>query len=279
MKTIFKLIPLMLLFCIPDFSYGVGGISNSKVIVPSTDTVPKNRLEVEPFFSFTKIDDAFNSKNYGFGSRFTYGFLDSLEAGFNLNYLQIEDSDIQDSNADFGNIEAGVKYRFIDQSKNFRILILNEARDAWLKYDDLENTPRTVMVCETCYQKQIFKIHCWICKRSMANFGFYLDENREACNYCLSLPEFYKTIVKANVNPRPESYQEFKQGIREIDLELGVEVIGKYMIYNSLQNPNFKKQYFEDFLTATKINQSGYQWDYVQNVMIFVQNCMKQNII
>ncbi len=119
MKTIFKLIPLMLLFCIPDFSYGVGGISNSKVIVPSTDTVPKNRLEVEPFFSFTKIDDAINSKNYGFGNRFTYGFLESLEAGFNLNYLQIEDSDIQDSNTDFGNIEAGVKYRFIDQSKNF----------------------------------------------------------------------------------------------------------------------------------------------------------------
>ncbi len=104
MKTIFKLIPLMLLFCIPDFSYGVGGISNSKVIVPSTDTVPKNRLEVEPLFSFTKIDDAINSKNYGFGNRFTYGFLESLEAGFNLNYLQIEDSDIQDSNADFGNI-------------------------------------------------------------------------------------------------------------------------------------------------------------------------------
>ena len=74
MKTIFKLIPLILLFCIPDFSYGVGGISNSKVIVPSTDTVPKNRLEVEPFFSFTKIDDAINSKDYGFGNRFTYEY-------------------------------------------------------------------------------------------------------------------------------------------------------------------------------------------------------------
>ncbi|NIP39057.1 MAG: hypothetical protein GWO07_10205 [Candidatus Dadabacteria bacterium] len=118
MKTIFKLIPIMLIFCIPDLLYGVGGISNSKVIVPSTDTVPKNRFEFEPFFSFTAVDDPADSRSYGFGARFTYGFLDNLEAGFNLNYLEIEDSDIQDSTSDFGNIEAGLKYRLIDQSDN-----------------------------------------------------------------------------------------------------------------------------------------------------------------
>jgi hypothetical protein len=111
--------PILFLFCIPDISYGVGGISNSKVIVPSTDTVPKSRFEVEPFFSFSSTDDSVDSKNYGFGSRFTYGFLENLESGFNLNYLQIEDSNIQNSNSDFGNIEAGIKYRFIDQNQNF----------------------------------------------------------------------------------------------------------------------------------------------------------------
>ena len=119
MKTIFKMLPILLLFCIPDFTYGVGGISNSKVIVPSTDTVPKNRFEFEPFFSFTAVDDPIDSRNYGFSARFTYGFLDNLEAGFNLNYLEIEDSDIQDPSSDFGNIEAGIKYRLIDQGKHF----------------------------------------------------------------------------------------------------------------------------------------------------------------
>ena len=126
MKSIIKLIPILLIFCIPDYSFGVGGISNSKVIVPSTDTVPKNRIEIEPFFSIAATDDPIDSRNYGFGIRFTYGFLDNLEAGFNLNYLQIEDSDIQDSNSDFGNIEAGVKYRLLDQNKNFPFSVAYE---------------------------------------------------------------------------------------------------------------------------------------------------------
>ncbi len=119
MIKLIKTIPILLMLFIPEISYGVGGISNSKVIVPSTDTVPKNRFEIEPFFSITSTDDSIDTKNYGFGARFTYGLLDNLEAGFNLNYLEIEDSDIQDTSSDFGNIEAGVKYRLIDQSDNF----------------------------------------------------------------------------------------------------------------------------------------------------------------
>ncbi|NIS10048.1 MAG: hypothetical protein GWO07_15145 [Candidatus Dadabacteria bacterium] len=119
MKKFIIALPILFLLCMPNISYGVGGISNSKVIVPSADTVPKNRFEFEPFFGFTAVDDSADSRSYGFGSRFTYGFLDNLEAGFNLNYLEIEDSDIQDSNSDFGNIEAGVKYRLVDQSESF----------------------------------------------------------------------------------------------------------------------------------------------------------------
>ena len=96
----------------------VGGISNSKIIVPSTDTVPKKHIEIEPFFSYTCSDDTEDSETYGFGSRFTLGILDNLEAGFNLNYLSIEDSDNDDSEYDFGNLETGLKYRIFDQSES-----------------------------------------------------------------------------------------------------------------------------------------------------------------
>lgn len=119
MKRFIRFLFVTILFLTPELSYGVGGISNSKVIVPSTETVPKHHVEIEPYASFTKLDDSIDSKDFTFGSRFTYGFLDNVEAGFNLNFLEIEDSDIQDSNSDFGNIEAGIKYRFINQDDNY----------------------------------------------------------------------------------------------------------------------------------------------------------------
>ena len=39
-------------------AHGVDGISNSKVVFPNTGPVEKGRLEVEPFFQFTSVDDA-----------------------------------------------------------------------------------------------------------------------------------------------------------------------------------------------------------------------------
>ena len=97
----------------------VGGISNSKVIVPSTETVPKRHLEFEPFFSFEFVDDKDNTFRLGGGARFTLGILENLEAGVNVNYLNHENSDLLDQVNDFGDIEAGVKYRFLDQGQKY----------------------------------------------------------------------------------------------------------------------------------------------------------------
>lgn len=108
----------MILLISPLKSHAVGGISNSKIIVPSTDTVPKNHIEIEPFFNFSRTDDALDSVSLGFGSRFTLGVLNNLEAGFNLNYLEIEDTDDTDTEYDFGNIEVGLKCRLIDQNES-----------------------------------------------------------------------------------------------------------------------------------------------------------------
>lgn len=109
------LISVGFLLISPSKSNAVGGISNSKIIVPSTDTVPQKRIEIEPFFSFSRTDDAVDTQNFGFGSRFTLGVLNNLEAGLNLNYLAIEVSDDSDARYDFGNIETGLKYRLFDQ--------------------------------------------------------------------------------------------------------------------------------------------------------------------
>ena len=74
----------------------VGGISNSKVVVPSAETVPKKHVEFEPFFSFEFVDDRDNTFRLGGGARITLGILDNLEAGVNINYLNHENSDIID---------------------------------------------------------------------------------------------------------------------------------------------------------------------------------------
>jgi len=100
-----------------DRVFAVGGISNSKVVVPSAETVPKKHVELEPFFSFEFVDDRDNTFRLGAGARVTLGILDNLEAGVNINYLNHENSDLIDQVNDFGDIEAGVKYRFIDQGE------------------------------------------------------------------------------------------------------------------------------------------------------------------
>ena len=99
--------------------YAVGGISNSKVIVPSAETVPQKQVEVEPFFSFEFVDDRGNTFRFGGGVRFTVGLLNNLEIGANVNYLNHENSDLTDQVNDFGDIEAGLKYRFLDQGEKY----------------------------------------------------------------------------------------------------------------------------------------------------------------
>ena len=102
-----------------DYAFAVGGISNTKVIVPSAESIPKKHLEIEPFFGLVFVDDEDNSVGLDAGSRLTFGVLDNLEAGANIGYLSIADSDIMDTEADFGNIEAGMKFRFIEEGANF----------------------------------------------------------------------------------------------------------------------------------------------------------------
>ena len=106
---------LLVLICTPAESFAVGGISNSKVIVPSTDTVPKKKIEIEPFASFLFADDENNTKTYDLGMRATYGLLDTVEFGASFFFVTFEDDDLINTDASFGNIEPGVKWRFLEQ--------------------------------------------------------------------------------------------------------------------------------------------------------------------
>ena len=102
-----------------DTARAVGGISNSKVVVPSAETVPRGRFEIEPFFGFEFVDDGHNTTRFGGGVRLTLGVLHNLEIGVNINYLDLEDADLIERNSDFGEIEAGLKLRLLDESENF----------------------------------------------------------------------------------------------------------------------------------------------------------------
>lgn len=111
------IIPMAILvhfFTVASESLAVGGISGSKLVVPETATVPKGHIEAEPFFSLEFIDDGDGTVRFGGGLRVTPGLLDNLEAGVNLNYLDVEDSGLIESETNFGDIEAGLKFRFLD---------------------------------------------------------------------------------------------------------------------------------------------------------------------
>ena len=103
-----------LLFNIEDV-FAVGGLSNTKVVVPSVETVPKNRIEIEPFFNYLFVDDDYDFMNFDLGTRITYGLADNVELGVSFFFLTIDDSDVMDVDSDFGNIEPGIKWRLFDQ--------------------------------------------------------------------------------------------------------------------------------------------------------------------
>ncbi len=108
---------LLVLVCTTAESFAVGGISNSKVIVPSTDTVPKKKIEIEPFAGFLFADDENNTKTYDIGLRLTYGLLDTVEFGASFFFVTFDDDDLINTDASFGNIEPGVKWRFLEQEE------------------------------------------------------------------------------------------------------------------------------------------------------------------
>ena len=113
-------IPLLLLFYFFSFTSetsAVGGLSNSKIIVLSTDTVPQMHVEVEPFFALEFEDDRDDTVRFGGGLRVTPGLLENLEAGVNINYLNVEDTQLIRAESDFGDVEAGVKFRLLDEGR------------------------------------------------------------------------------------------------------------------------------------------------------------------
>lgn len=116
----FLLILLSIFLLMGNEVFAVGGISNTKVIVPSTETVPKNRFEFEPFFGFVFVDDSIDTKEFEAGARFTLGVLDNLELGANISFLTIEDDDLNSSDYNFGDIASGLKYRVVEE-KSFSL--------------------------------------------------------------------------------------------------------------------------------------------------------------
>lgn len=112
------LIPFVvaLLFMEHKKAMAVDGISNSKVIVPSVDTVPPRHLEVEP--SFGLIGGKDSALRFSASNRVTFGVLKNLEVGVNIGYLDFEDSDQMDGKTGFGDIGTGVKFRFLENYGN-----------------------------------------------------------------------------------------------------------------------------------------------------------------
>ena len=107
-------VPAFLFFQLLGFAFeaeAVGGISNSKVNVLSADTVARNHIELEPYFSAEFLDDRDDTFRFGGGLRVTPGLLDYLEAGVSINYLDVEDSDLIETRHDFGDVEAGEKLK------------------------------------------------------------------------------------------------------------------------------------------------------------------------
>lgn len=116
---VLPLVILFYFFSVPSEVSAVGGISNSKVIVPSADPIPRNHVEAEPFFVLELEDDSDDTVRFGGGVRLTFGALDNLEAGANINYLNVEDSQLIRAESNFGDIEAGLKYMFLDEGRGY----------------------------------------------------------------------------------------------------------------------------------------------------------------
>ncbi len=119
-KIVLPIIFLTASICFTAEVFAVGGISNTKVIVPSTDTVPKKRIEIEPFANFLFADDENNKKTYDLGARITYGLLSNIEFGATFLFVTFQDDGLININTNFGNFEPGfgIKWRFLEQQGN-----------------------------------------------------------------------------------------------------------------------------------------------------------------
>ncbi len=105
----------------------IGGISASKLVVINTETVPQNKIEFEPSFSFSIPNSDSLQTSSDFNFRFTYGLNKKTEIGISLPIsmselnLGIKYLAINFNNLSFG-IIAGIKNALIvnksEKSKN-----------------------------------------------------------------------------------------------------------------------------------------------------------------
>ncbi len=96
-------------------AHGVDGISGSKLVLPSSGIVERGRLEVEPFFQFTTVDDAADTEGGEGGIRITFGAAEGLEVGgiFGATFTS-NDADEDDTSA--RDVGLGAKYEFLGES-------------------------------------------------------------------------------------------------------------------------------------------------------------------
>ena len=117
--------------CLPSPAFATGGISGSKLATPCADTVPKQKMEFEPYFSLSynqrQFGNQWSASSLGHqhqglegGFRFTLGIIDNLEAGLLLPVVMerqwTEESSL--SARGLGDIPIGLKWKFF-------------ANDAW----------------------------------------------------------------------------------------------------------------------------------------------------
>ncbi|MEM4658084.1 MAG: hypothetical protein QXX77_06655, partial [Candidatus Methanosuratincola sp.] len=116
--------------------HAIGGISGSKVLVPSADTVGRKRFEAEPFFVFEFTGDEKETKRYDAGVRLTYGFMENLEAGLSYFFFGAEHGEaFHVSSKGFGDTELGVKYK-LNREEDFSL-----AAVSGMRFPVVENSP------------------------------------------------------------------------------------------------------------------------------------------
>ncbi len=96
-------------------AHGVDGISNSKVVLPNTGPVEKGRLEVEPFFQFTSVDDAADTEGGEGGVRITWGAAKGLEVG-GIFGATFSSNDAGEGDTSARDVGLGAKYEFLEES-------------------------------------------------------------------------------------------------------------------------------------------------------------------
>lgn len=180
----------------------VAGISNSKLIAPSSGTVEQGTFEFEPSISVLKFSGYFNddqhrislngdSTSSGFLLRITLGVLDNLEIGTAFS-TRVDD------------IALGLKYRFYESQHNTIALLAGFSFPAGNQFipDSINNdiTQKSVscgLVCSTVIEK--FSLDSYASfSRAFKEAGNYSIINAGFAAGYLITPKFQPVIEIAN---------------------------------------------------------------------------------